>query len=354
MIRVNELEEYIEDYIDEQTEAKNLTQKTIKNKKFNIQQYIKYLKNNNVTELNQRNIKRTLKQYRSYHLKEKQNKRTTVKIYLVSIIDFLNYEDVQLQIGHAKLSVNEIIDVKTENIETARKRIEKISLNHEQTEFYLDTIKRKGNIRDYSIVRTFLDTGIRLTELILLNKTDIKAPLDDRGFYILPDDPSEIIEVYLRAETTKGKFKDRTTFITYDTLACINQMIMNRVVQVRRRRKNIRIQLDEDKLYDEVNREELFTTIHGERFTSRGVQDLIKKYARLCDERIVTEGIDCPLDYYNSVSVHILRHTSLSHYASYLSVAEVQSIAGHADSATTDRYIHIDNSQIKEKIKSSI
>ena len=51
------------------------------------------------------------------------------------------------------------------------------------------------------------------------------------------------------------------------------------------------------------------------------------------------------------MSVHILRHTALSHYAEILTVAEVQSIAGHSNSQTTDKYIHIDREQMKQKLR---
>ncbi len=76
-----------------------------------------------------------------------------------------------------------------------------------------------------------------------------------------------------------------------------------------------------------------------------------KKYAKLSDERIANENIDCPVNYGKNVSVHILRHTALSHYAEILTVAEVQSIAGHSNSQTTDKYIHVDREHIKQKLK---
>ena len=83
------------------------------------------------------------------------------------------------------------------------------------------------------------------------------------------------------------------------------------------------------------------------------MQDIVKKYARLTDKRIEENNIDCPVDYGKNVSVHILRHTALSHYAEILTVAEVQSIAGHSNSQTTDKYIHIDREQMKLKLKNN-
>ena len=70
--------------------------------------------------------------------------------------------------------------------------------------------------------------------MVGLNKSDIQVPLDENGFYILPNDRNSYIELHLRAETTKGQSKDRTTFITYDTLASLNDMIYDRITKLRK------------------------------------------------------------------------------------------------------------------------
>ena len=193
---------------------------------------------------------------------------------------------------------------------------------------------------------------MRLKELVLLNKSDIQVPIDEKGLFELPSDHNEFIDVYLRAETTKGELKDRTTFITYDTLESLNDMIENRITKLKKNTNGIyRPIIQRNKALEEQTREELFTNIRGKRIGKRGVQDIIKKHARECDRRIDAEGIDCPISYSKNVSVHILRHTALSHYAEILTVAEVQSIAGHSNSQTTDKYIHIDREQMKQKLR---
>ena len=168
----------------------------------------------------------------------------------------------------------------------------------------------------------------------------------------MPLDSDDFIEVYLRAETTKGELKDRTTFITYDTLVALNDMIRDRITKLRKNTHNVyRPVIQRKKAAEEVNREELFLNQKGKRIGKRAVQDIIKKYAKLTDARISEENIDCPVDYSKNVSVHILRHTALSHYAEVLTVAEVQTIAGHSNSQTTDKYIHVDREQMKQKLK---
>ena len=354
MIEVDELTDYLDEYLEEKQEVKNLTDETIQKQTFNISKFIEYLEESGVDELNSDNVKKQLRHYRRYCLKQRGNKRTTVKTYMMNILEFINSEDVQEEIQHETIKMKDIIEVKAEDPETAKKRIEKISLTRPQSAFFLDTIQQSGNKRDYAICRTFIDSGVRLKELVLLNKADIQIPLDEKGFYILPEDTNEFIEVYLRAETTKGELKDRTTFITFDTLVSLNDMILDRITKLRKNTNDVyKPVIQRKKAAIEIDREELFTNIKGNRIGKRGVQDIVKKYARLTDERIESEGIDCPVNYGKNVSVHILRHTALSHYAEILTVAEVQTIAGHSNSQTTDKYIHVDREQMKQKLKAN-
>ena len=354
MIEVDELTDYLDEYLEEKQEVKNLTQETIKKQTFNISKFIEYLEDEGIDELNSSNVKKQLRHYRRHCLKQRGNKRTTVKTYMMNILEFINSEDVQEEIQHDPIKMKDIIEVKAEDPETAKIRIEKISLTRPQSAFFLDTIQQSGNKRDYAICRTFIDSGMRLKELVLLNKSDIQVQIDDKGFYTLPSDTNEFIEVFLRAETTKGELKDRTTFITYDTLVSLNDMIYDRITKLRKNTNNIyRPVIQRNKALEEVDREELFTNIKGKRIGKRGVQDIVKKYAHLTDERIENEDIDCPVNYGKNVSVHILRHTALSHYAEILTVAEVQTIAGHSNSQTTDKYIHVDREQMKQKLKAN-
>lgn len=352
MLATDELNDYLEEYLEEKQEVKNLTEETIKKQTFNISKFINFLEERGIDELTDSNVKKQLRQYRRHCLKNRENKRTTVKTYMMNILEFINSEDVQEEIQHDPIKMKDIIEVKAEDPETAKKRIEKISLTRPQSNYLLETIEMEGNKRDYAICATFLDSGMRLKELVLLNKDDIQVPIDDRGFYELPDDTNEFIEIYLRAETTKGELKDRTTFITYDTLVSLNDMISDRITRLRKNTHNVyRPVIQRKKASQEVNREELFLNQKGKRIGKRAVQDIIKKYARLTNQRILDENIDCPVDYSKNVSVHILRHTALSHYAEVLTVAEVQTIAGHSNSQTTDKYIHVDREQMKQKLK---
>lgn len=259
MIATKELSGYLDEYLEEKQEIKNLTSETIKKQTFNINQFISYLENEGIEELDSTNVKKQLRHYRRYCLKGRGNKRTTVKTYMMNILEFINSEEVQEEIQHDPIKMKDIIEVKVEDPETAKKRIEKISLNSQQSNFLLETIELSGNARDYAICSTFLDSGIRLKELVGLNKSDIQVPLDENGFYILPDDVNSYIELHLRAETTKGQSKDRTTFITYDTLASLNDMIYDRITKLRKNTYDVyRPVIQRKKAEAEKTREELF------------------------------------------------------------------------------------------------
>ena len=59
-------------------------------------------------------------------LKKRNNKRTTVKTYMMNIFEFINSEEVQEEIKHETIKMKDIIEVKSEDPETAKKRIEKM------------------------------------------------------------------------------------------------------------------------------------------------------------------------------------------------------------------------------------
>ena len=135
MIEVDELTDYLDEYLEEKQEVKNLTEETIKKQTFNISKFIEFLEDSGIDELNDKNVKKQLRQYRRHCLKQRGNKRTTVKTYMMNILEFINSEDVQEEIQHETIKMKDIIEVKTEDPETAKKRIEKSFLTRQISKF---------------------------------------------------------------------------------------------------------------------------------------------------------------------------------------------------------------------------
>ena len=123
MIETEELTSYLNEYLEEKKEVKDLTQETIKKQTFNIKKFIEYLENEGIDELNSKNVKKQLRHYRRHCLKDNGNKRTTVKTYMMNILEFINSEEVQEEIQHEPVKMKDIIEVKVEDPETAKKRI---------------------------------------------------------------------------------------------------------------------------------------------------------------------------------------------------------------------------------------
>ena len=114
MIATKELSGYLDEYLEEKQEIKNLTSETIKKQTFNINQFINYLENEGIEELDSTNVKKQLRHYRRYCLKGRGNKRTTVKTYMMNILEFINSEEVQEEIQHDPIKMKDIIEVKVE------------------------------------------------------------------------------------------------------------------------------------------------------------------------------------------------------------------------------------------------
>ena len=67
MIETNELNYYLEEYLEEKQEVKNLTQETIKKQTFNISKFIEYLENKGIDELNSKNGRCSGRNTSRYH-----------------------------------------------------------------------------------------------------------------------------------------------------------------------------------------------------------------------------------------------------------------------------------------------
>ena len=63
MIEVDELTDYLDEYLEEKQEVKNLTEETVKKQTFNISKFIEYLENQGIEELNDKNVKKQLRHY---------------------------------------------------------------------------------------------------------------------------------------------------------------------------------------------------------------------------------------------------------------------------------------------------
>lgn len=194
----------------------------------------------------------------------------------------------------------------TSNLETPKiKKRNPVYLTLDESTKLLETIAEEKNIftrkRDFSIVLTFLTTGIRLSELSSMNINTIK----DLQFSVIG----------------KGN-KER---IVYMTEAC--KMALDDYI-------NVRPQI--------TGEEALYLSNRNNRMSNRAIQHMLDKYLLKC-------GFDVKI-----YSPHKLRHTAATlMYKEGVDIRTLQKILGHTSVATTQIYTHVEDNDMRKAINFS-
>ncbi|MBU7027518.1 MAG: tyrosine-type recombinase/integrase [Theionarchaea archaeon] len=169
-------------------------------------------------------------------------------------------------------------------------------LNFGEMEKLLDSIFSK---RDLAIVRLLYASGLRVSELVGLNRDTIE-------------------ENVIRVRSGKGK-KDRVVFIDDGTLELIGEYLNERA--------------DENPA--------LFVNRRGTRLTDRYIEILVKRHAKRA-------GIK------KKVTPHTLRHTFATHLLqNKANIMVIKDLLGHASLSTTQIYTHVTDEYKKEIYENS-
>jgi integrase/recombinase XerC len=158
------------------------------------------------------------------------------------------------------------------------------------------------NIRDYAIIQTFLQTGIRLSELVNLRVEDV-------------DFEHRILTV----RQGKGK-KDRQIPLVEEAVKALRNYA---------RYRNTELILDDDTF---------FLAKNGTSLNVSTVKYIVAKYVKKAGIR-------------KKVSVHTLRHTFGAHKADkHMSLATLQELMGHKKKETTLKYIHLAKTNLRQEM----
>lgn len=208
---------------------------------------------------------------------------------LSAIKSFFKYLTVRTK----QLEENPVADLEYPKL---RKSLPKY-LTIEQSAALLQSVSGQNEKRDYAILMLFLNCGIRRSELVGLNLTDV---YEDR------------IRV-----VGKGN-KER--FVYFGT-PC---------------RKAIDAYLPERKKQELTDNRALFGSRNGNRISTDAVHRLVKK-------ALMQAGLDS-----TQFSAHKLRHTAATMMLSGgVDVKTVQEVLGHENLNTTQIYTHIENTELK-------
>jgi integrase/recombinase XerC len=158
------------------------------------------------------------------------------------------------------------------------------------------------NVRDYAIIMTFLQTGIRLSELVNLRVDDV-------------DFEHRILTV----RQGKGK-KDRQIPLVNEAVKALRNYV---------RYRNTELILDD---------ETFFLAKNGTSLNVSSVKYLVSKYVKRAGIR-------------KKVSVHTLRHTFGAHKADkQMGIATLQELMGHKKKETTLKYIHLAKTNLRQEM----
>lgn len=173
-------------------------------------------------------------------------------------------------------------------------------LEEDECERLLNTCQGAYGLRDYAILMLFMSCGLRISELVSLNLTDIY------------DDHVRVIG--------KGN-KERMVYFAEGCREAIDDYLMVR---------------DNGKIPDE-DKNALFLSRDNKRIGVRGVQKMV-------DKKLLMAGLDAA-----RYSPHKLRHTAATlMLKNGVDTRALQEVLGHSNLNTTQIYTHLDNAALHE------
>ncbi len=302
------IEKLIIDYLEFCEVDKNLTQSTIKMYHFYLNDFLlwtkNYLQNDDITDADlSLDLVHKYRINLNRRISTKSNesfKRNTQKTFLVAIRAFLKYLIV-------KRGLN-VVPPEQIDLGKSEARLPKfLSTDQVERMVNVQNLDKRSGVRDKAILEMLFSTGLRVSELVKLNRDSIN--LDSKEFSVIG----------------KGR-KVRTVYLTDDAVNWVGRYLQTRSDKftplfLRYSGKD----MDED----DFDGESL-------RLTARSVQRLVKKYVKRA-------GISV------DATPHSLRHSMATNLlANGADLRSVQELLGHSSVSTTQIYTHVTNRRLKE------
>lgn len=281
---------------------KNCSKLTIRNYEHYLDVFIKYLindgkENPTVDDMNSESI-RKFRLFLSRQLGTKgEMKLVTQGYYIISIRSFLKW-----------LIKNDMKVLQPEKLDVPKTRDHSLKfLDGQQIERLLHQPLNSGKTgyRDRAILELLFSTGLRVSELVSLNREQIN--LNTREFGVIG----------------KGG-RSRIVFISSQAASWVDKYLKSRLDKhkplfIRNLRPN-EIIVEEEKV----------------RLTARSIQRLVKKYVRQANLPV-------------AATPHTIRHSMATDLLlNGADIRSVQEILGHKNIATTQIYTHVTNARLRE------
>jgi len=295
---------HIPDFLDYCEVEKGLADKTQENYKRYLDKFVSWLKKTNKTDLKPHELSNEdIWAYRLYlsrfqGQKGHPLKKVTQNYYLIALRVFLSYfvaKDVDC-IPPDKITLPK--DAKAE------KTVKFLNLDQVEKLLLAPNIKKKDGLRDRAILEALFSTGLRVAELVNLNKeqfTNIKDKKD--------------LELGIIG---KGGHS-RTVYFSERALSWVKRYLETRKDKEKALFINYRARKDAES-----------------RLTARSIERIVKKYAILAGVPIFT-------------SPHTLRHSYATDLLNQgVDLRTIQEFLGHRNIVTTQVYTHVTNKRLRD------
>lgn len=237
-------------------------------------------------------------EFMNFILSEKNNHAAARARKASSLRTFFHY----LTNKTGQLKVNPVQELETPKL---KKSLPKY-LTLEQSIELLNSVEGEYKERDYCILTLFLNCGLRLSELVGLNVSDIN------------------LKEKLMKVTGKGN-KERLVYLNDACIDAIHSYLRVRPVD------------------GVIDKKALFISRLNKRIGTQAVQQMVKKY-------LAKIGLDG-----QGYSVHKLRHTAatLMYQHGNVDIRVLKDILGHENLGTTEIYTHLSDHQMADAANSN-
>jgi integrase/recombinase XerC len=184
-----------------------------------------------------------------------------------------------------------------------------LHLSESEVTVLLESIDTRGPLgrRDRAMFELFYASGLRLSELVGVNLEDL-------------DLNARVVRVLGKG----GK----------ERLVPLNPVAANAIRTWMRDRAEIRLKAEDPR--QRADPDPLFVNARGGRITGRSVDRLLRRYVAHCSTRM-------------GISPHALRHSFATHLLQRgADLRGIQELLGHARLSTTERYTHVNTTQLQD------
>ncbi len=296
------MQKYIDDFLKHLRYERNASEHTLRNYASDLMQFYDHVappgENGNRRNVDLHSIDNlTIREYMSA-LYEKKKKKSSIHRKIAALRTFFRFlcREGILEVNPAKL--------------VASPRIERKLPNHltiEQMVQFIETPETESVLgkRDRAIMELLYASGIRVSELVGLNMTDI-----------------DFTNMTVRV---KGKGR-KVRIVPFGEHA---RKAIQSYLSVR---GELLIEADQEK----VDPLAVFLNYQGTRITTRSVGRMIDKYVKICSE-------------VHHISPHSLRHSFATHLLDAgADLRTIQELLGHARLSTTQQYTHVSLDKLME------